>query len=172
VTTPREEQAREEQPPEDRATTVPTVSTAPARSRWSWSRVPSHVGPARTSTIVLAVLFVLLLVLHGYLQAHAQNGYTTVTTDTGQRVRVRTADLSGTPPAPATQTATTTAPTATTTPRSTTPARTSSTAPTATTTTPPRTVVPSATDTSAPAPSSTGGLTSVPSLPATGSPSG
>ena len=34
---------------------APTVSTAPARSRWS--KLPSHLGRARTSTLVLAVLF-------------------------------------------------------------------------------------------------------------------
>jgi hypothetical protein len=34
---------------------TPTVSTAPARSRWS--KLPAHLGRARTSTVVLVVLF-------------------------------------------------------------------------------------------------------------------
>ena len=46
----------EEQPPAP-TTTAPTVSTAPPRSRWGWPRVPAHVGPARTSTVIIAVLF-------------------------------------------------------------------------------------------------------------------
>jgi len=34
---------------------TPTVTTAPARSRWS--KLPAHLGRARTSTVVLVVLF-------------------------------------------------------------------------------------------------------------------
>jgi hypothetical protein len=41
---------------------TPTVSTAPARSRWS--RVPAHLGRARTSTVVLVVLFLALGMLY------------------------------------------------------------------------------------------------------------
>jgi hypothetical protein len=47
---------------EQPAVEPPTVRTAPAPSRiqrW-WASVPSHVGPARTSTVVLAVLFLAL----------------------------------------------------------------------------------------------------------------
>jgi cytoskeletal protein RodZ len=47
---------------------APTVSTAPAPSlanRW-WSAIPSHVGPARLSTVVLALLFLAIGAL--YLQ--------------------------------------------------------------------------------------------------------
>jgi hypothetical protein len=47
---------------------APTVSTAPSPSlahRW-WSAIPSHVGPARTSTVVLALLFLAIGAL--YLQ--------------------------------------------------------------------------------------------------------
>ena len=57
MTTPQEEQ------PATRAPGTPTVSTAPPRSRWRLGTVPSHVGPARTSTLVLAVLFVLVAAL-------------------------------------------------------------------------------------------------------------
>jgi len=42
----------------------PEVHTAPARSgRW-WSSVPRHLGRARTSTIVLAVLWAAIFVLY------------------------------------------------------------------------------------------------------------
>jgi hypothetical protein len=47
---------------EQPAVEQPSVRTAPAPSRiqrW-WASVPSHVGPARTSTVVLAVLFLAL----------------------------------------------------------------------------------------------------------------
>jgi hypothetical protein len=41
---------------------TPTVTTAPARS--GWRRVPSHLGRARTSTVVLVVLFLALGMLY------------------------------------------------------------------------------------------------------------
>src|ERR1700709_199747 len=166
MTTPREEQSTDVP-----AGTGPTVSTAPPRSRWSLSRVPSHLGPARTSPVVLAVLFVLLLGLHSYLQAHSQNGYTTVTTDTGQRVRVRSADLSAVPTPPASSPASATT-TPRTTPPSTTPAPPPSSTGSATTTTSQRTTSSSATRTSAPATATSSGVGPVPTVPATGTPSG
>jgi cytoskeletal protein RodZ len=45
---------------------TPSVSTAPPPSRphrW-WSSIPSHLGRARTSTVVLAVLFVAIGALY------------------------------------------------------------------------------------------------------------
>jgi hypothetical protein len=45
---------------------APSVSTAPPPSlvhRW-WSSIPSHLGPARTSTAVLGVLFLLIGTLY------------------------------------------------------------------------------------------------------------
>jgi cytoskeletal protein RodZ len=47
----------------------PSVSTAPpaAPRRW-WSSVPHHLGRARTSTVVLALLFVGLYVLWLYVR--------------------------------------------------------------------------------------------------------
>ncbi|UOY00714.1 hypothetical protein [Blastococcus sp. PRF04-17] len=48
--------------PEQQPEVAPTVSTAPARSRWS--KLPAHLGRARTSTVVLAVLFVGLGLLY------------------------------------------------------------------------------------------------------------
>ncbi len=48
---------------------APTVSTAPAEGprRW-WAGVPRRLGRARTSTVVLAVLFVAIGVLYLYVR--------------------------------------------------------------------------------------------------------
>jgi hypothetical protein len=56
MTTPREEQPQDQPAPE------PRVSTAPPRSRWR--SMPTHVGPARTSTVILAVLWLALGALY------------------------------------------------------------------------------------------------------------
>lgn len=89
----------EEMPPAEPAVATPTVSTSPPPTlihRW-WSAIPAHIGPARTSTVVLAVLFLLLGVL--YLDVRpATTGTVAPASTTGQTT------------APA-QTATTTAPT-------------------------------------------------------------
>ncbi|MGY1849718.1 MULTISPECIES: hypothetical protein [unclassified Blastococcus] len=42
---------------------APTGTTAAPRHRW-WSAVPKHLGRARTSTVVLAVLFVSVFALY------------------------------------------------------------------------------------------------------------
>jgi hypothetical protein len=44
----------------------PSVSTDPGRGPWRLRRIPSHVGRARTSTLVLSVLFLAIGAL--YLQ--------------------------------------------------------------------------------------------------------
>ena len=51
--------------PTRRLAAQPSVSTAPASAprRW-WSAVPHHLGRARTSTVVLALLFVGLYTLY------------------------------------------------------------------------------------------------------------
>ena len=48
---------------------VPEISTAPPGGprRW-WSRVPHHLGRARTSTVVLVVLFVAVFTLYQYVR--------------------------------------------------------------------------------------------------------
>src|SRR3954447_8603438 len=98
---------------DDQPTTVrqvtaeqPAVTAVPATPRTRiWQRkVPARIGRARTSTVVISCLWLLLFALNVSLP---QDTYTTVTTDTGQTVRVRSSDLSGVP-AP-----TTTAPPAT-----------------------------------------------------------
>ena len=151
-------------PQDDLPTTVipqqtveqPEVTTAPAtrRARIWQRRLPARIGRARTSTVIIGCLFVLLGGLNFVLPQ--EDPYVVVPTSDGGTVRVRESQYT---PAPTTPSTTAPAPTseapATTTSRPT-GTRTTSTAPedeeeTGTTTAPsttPRT-------TSAPAPSST-----------------
>src|SRR3954469_488306 len=62
MTTPHEEQPQTEVP------ATPSVTTAPPRARWRFANVPSRLGRARTSTVVLAVLFVAVFVLWVYVR--------------------------------------------------------------------------------------------------------
>jgi hypothetical protein len=52
------------EPTREQPSVTPTVTTAPARSRWHMSRIPPHLGPARTSTVVLAALFLAIGTLY------------------------------------------------------------------------------------------------------------
>ena len=94
----------------------PAVSTAPATRRARlWAHVPARVGRARTSTLVIGCLFVLLMALNAALPRE-DTGTTNVVLPSGQTVPVRNADLPddyvppttpaapapGTTPAPAT----------------------------------------------------------------------
>lgn len=67
--------------PVEQPEVTPTVSTAPARSRWQLSRIPAHLGPARTSTVVLAVLFLAIGTL--YLNIRPEPTGTTTSGTTG-----------------------------------------------------------------------------------------
>jgi outer membrane biosynthesis protein TonB len=82
----------------------PTVSTAPAQSRWRVSRIPPHIGPARTSTVILVVLFLAIGALYLYIRPETPG--TTSTTQTGEQEAVPTT----TTPAPTTAETTTPAP--------------------------------------------------------------
>ena len=136
-------------------TREPSVSTAPppAPRRW-WTAVPHHLGRARTSTVVLALLFVGLYVL--YLQVRPPEPSAGPTS--GSTVQAPVTSAPATPgPAEPTQTAgpTTTAPT--------------------TTPTPGPTTAPSPTEESGPAGESTGQPPTAteqttPQAPATGTP--
>jgi hypothetical protein len=55
-------------PTDEQPAVTPTVSTDPARSRWHWSAVPSHLGRARTSTVVLSLLFLGIGALYLYIR--------------------------------------------------------------------------------------------------------
>jgi hypothetical protein len=61
----------------------PSVSTAPARPG-RFSAIPSHLGPARTSTVVLGLLFVAIFALYLTIKpADPVTTSTTTTTETG-----------------------------------------------------------------------------------------
>ena len=84
-----------EQPP------VPAESTT--RSPWHVSRIPGHLGPARTSTVVLGILFLAIFALYLYVKPDTTAA---VTSGTGNQVPAST-----TAPAPQpTPTAPTTTP--------------------------------------------------------------
>lgn len=80
------------EPTQEQPEVTPTVTTAPAGSRWS--RIPDHLGRARTSTVVLGVLFVALFTLYLYIRPDTP-GATAATT--GDQTSVST-------PAPAPET--------------------------------------------------------------------
>jgi hypothetical protein len=93
---------------DDQPTTVlpqtgeePTVTAAPAtrRARLWERRVPARIGRARTSTVVIGALFVLLFGLNAGLP---QDPYVTVPLPNGDTVRVRSSQISTAPPAPST----------------------------------------------------------------------
>jgi hypothetical protein len=158
------------QPGEDRtveqpAVEAPTVSTAPPPSlvhRW-WSSIPSHLGPARTSTVVLAVLFLAIGALYLTVRPEQQPA-ATVTPAAGTQQATTAPSRTAAPRTPTTTAPTTSAAPGSTTDRSpsTTAAPTTS-APTGTTTEP---------STSSSAPSSVPTTEPVPTtapLPTTGS---
>ncbi|TFV86568.1 hypothetical protein [Blastococcus sp. CT_GayMR16] len=91
------------EPPQEQPAVTPTVSTAPAPSRWS--RIPAHLGRARTSTVVLAVLFLAIGTL--YLNIRPE---TTGTATTGTGVQAPASTTAPAPEPTATTTTTTTAP--------------------------------------------------------------
>jgi hypothetical protein len=92
-------------PTAEQPTVAPTVSTAPARSRWHWSALPDHLGRARTSTVVLGVLFLALGMLYLYVRPPTPEEAAT-TSGTGSVVT----DAPQTTTAPTTAPLTTTAP--------------------------------------------------------------
>ncbi|WP_448626445.1 hypothetical protein [Geodermatophilus sp. URMC 64] len=145
MTTPREEQPQESVP------ATPAVSTAPPRARWRFGNVPSHVGPARTSTVVLAVLFVGLFTLWLFVRPP----------DPAQQPTAGTPAATTTAPVPQQAPPATEAPT-------TQPPTTEAPATTTEKTTPPEeTAPPPTTPTSSEAPSSTGTTAATVSIPPT-----
>jgi hypothetical protein len=87
----------------------PTVTTAPARSRWS--KLPAHLGRARTSTVILSVLFLAIGAL--YLTVRPETTTTTTTTTTTEIGDQQPATTTA-PAAPTTAETTTPAPETTT----------------------------------------------------------
>jgi hypothetical protein len=92
----------------------PSVSTAPARDGWR-SRIPAHLGRARTSTVVLSVLFLAIFALYLNIRPETPGTVATTTSDTGTVQPVPTT----TAPAPETTAEPTPTPPTTTTPRTT-----------------------------------------------------
>jgi cytoskeletal protein RodZ len=113
----------------------PTVSTAPARPG-RFSAIPSHLGRARTSTVVLGLLFVAIFALYLTIKpADPVTTSTTTTTETGteqpapaptttapETPAEPTTSAPGTTSAPTTSAEPTTAPEETTVPQETTEA--------------------------------------------------
>ena len=123
--------------PDEQPTTVlpqatveqPTVTTAPATRRARvWRHIPSRVGRARTSTVVIGCLFVLLLGLNTALPRD-EGGTVPVTTSDGRTIQVPRSYVPSDPAPSPVPTPTTPVPTSA-------PA---SSAPATTTTRPPRT---------------------------------
>lgn len=150
MTDPRDEPTREV------PAVTPSVSTAPPQSRWHWSAIPSHLGRARTSTVVLALLFLAVGAL--YLNVKPPpTGTTTTGNETGVQQPVAPATVA---PTRTVQPTTTETATETTSEETTTSRSTPSTSGTSGRTTTARPTGSSAT--SSPA------RTSLPSLPTTG----
>jgi hypothetical protein len=74
-----------------------TTEVAPPVRFWR-QKVPAHIGRARTSTLVLAMLFVAFFSLYLLVRPPAVE-YTTVETTSGQTVRVPVSELEA-PPSP------------------------------------------------------------------------
>jgi hypothetical protein len=94
-----------EKPTAEQPVVSPSVSTDPGPGPWHISRLPSHLGRARTSTLVLSLLFVAIGALYLNIRPDQPPPPASTVSDTG------------TVPAPAT-----TAPTPTSTPEPTTTA--------------------------------------------------
>jgi hypothetical protein len=140
-------------PAQERPAVTPEVTTAPAGS--GWSRIPDHLGRARTSTVVLGVLFLAIGTLYLNIRPDTTS---TATTGTSTEAPVQTTE-----PVPTT--------TATTTPEPTQESQPTSTEQTPTSSSPPVTTAPEETATSTvPLPSSTS--TSTLPIPTTAAPSG
>lgn len=69
------------EPTQEQPAAGPTVSTAPARSRWRKSRIPAHLGRARTSTVVLSVLFLAIGTLYLNIRPDTTGAATTGTSN-------------------------------------------------------------------------------------------
>jgi cytoskeletal protein RodZ len=152
-------------PPEEPP--APSVSTAPAEGSSTGStaaplrgrRLPSHVGPARTSTVLLAVAFLAIGML--YLFVKPPEPSTAADTDTGSSSPSRSSEPAQAPATTAPSTTASTSesatPTETTTPESTTPTEETTESPVETT---PESTAPEATDLPTTEPAPTTGPTS------------
>jgi hypothetical protein len=96
-------------PTREQPAVEPSVSTAPApgRPRGWWSAIPRHLGRARTSTVIIALLFLAIGTLYLYVKpdpvAATQTGDTGVVTEPAPTTGgpTTTPPPSSTQPAPA-----------------------------------------------------------------------
>jgi cytoskeletal protein RodZ len=72
------------EPTAEQPVVTPEVTTAPAGGRWS--RIPHQLGRARTSTLVLGVLFLAIFALYLNIRPETTG---TATTDTGNTAPVQ-----------------------------------------------------------------------------------
>jgi hypothetical protein len=137
----------------DQPVVAPTVSTDPERGPWHVSRIPSHLGRARTSTLVLSFLFLAIGTLYLNIRPEVPGTATTTTSETGVEQPAQVPATTSAPETTAEQTPETTAPRTTSAP-TTSAEPTATDEPTATTTTPEETAETSVpTTSSAPSPS-------------------
>ena len=167
MTTPHEEQPATSGPaggsatPQQAAAGVPgtpRVTTAPPRARWRFGRVPARLGRARTSTVALAVVWLLVALL--WLDVRPPSAQIAPTGDTS----------TGTVSTPTTAPARTSSSAPTTAPSSSAPSSGTTTAPSPATSTAPatRTAGTSASATSAAPTRTSPGTQGTPALPTTG----
>jgi hypothetical protein len=64
MSTPQGDPARDEVSTPTVRTGPPGGTVAPAGRRWTWGAIPDHLGRARTSTLVLSVLFLAIGTLY------------------------------------------------------------------------------------------------------------
>jgi cytoskeletal protein RodZ len=78
---------------------TPTVTTAPARSRWS--KIPAHLGRARTSTVIMSLLFLGIGAL--YLEIRPTTTGTATAETSDQQPATTTTPVAPTTTAPTTE---------------------------------------------------------------------
>jgi hypothetical protein len=110
----------------------PSVTTGPAtrRARIFQRRLPARIGRARTSTLIIGALWVLLFALNSTLP---QDPLVTVDLPNGNSVQVRSSQISTAPSTPTATPSATPSPTETTSPSATSTASSSTTTPGSTT---------------------------------------
>ncbi len=109
--TPQEEPAGDEmvEPTVSTAPTSGTTSAPPASRWWHWHALPDHLGRARTSTVILSVLFLAVFTLYLNVRPDVQPTGTTPARG-GSDVEAPVVPGVPTEPEPTTEPAPTTAP--------------------------------------------------------------
>jgi cytoskeletal protein RodZ len=119
------------EPTQEQPAVTPEVTTAPVGGRWS--RIPHHLGRARTSTVVLGVLFLAIFALYLNIRPETTGTATTETGNTAPAQAPASTSESATPTTPAPETTEEQPPTTTGEPSTTTEATETTTVPETTT---------------------------------------